>query len=85
MSDIAIMSHHHTKNPEGGFQEQSNYVIWTQIGVKMTHFVTIRVIFKNWTPSLFSKHNDVIVCKISKKFLGCIMRKAVYRPINNFE
>ena len=41
--------------------------------------------FKNWAPSLFSKHNDVIVCKILKTFLGCIMRKAVYRPINNFE
>ena len=47
----------------------------------MTHFVTIRVFSKNWAPSLFPKHNYMIASKISKKFLGCIMRKAVYRLI----
>ena len=51
----------------------------------MTHFVTTRVFFKNWALLPFSIDNDVIVCKISKKFLRCVMRKAVYRPINNFE
>ena len=52
---------------------------------KMIHFGKIRVFFINWTPSYFSKHNDVKLCEIFKNFSECIMRKAAYRPINNLE
>ena len=57
------MSHHHAKfkkNSYSRFQEQSKHIFWTQIGVKMTHFGTKRVFFKNWAPSLFFKDNGVM-------------------------
>ena len=80
------MSHHHTKFKKILRVDSKNKAIklldpnWG----KNVPFCNIRVFFKNWAPSLFFKYNDVIVCKISKKLLGCIMRKTVYRAINNF-
>ena len=59
----SIMSHHHAdfkKNSYSGFLEQSKQVFWAQIGVKMTHFGTRGVFFKNWAALLFLKHNGVM-------------------------
>ena len=46
----------------------------------MTNFGTRGVFFKNWAPSLFFEHNDETVCKVSKKSLWRILRRAAYRP-----
>ena len=46
-------------------------------------FCNNKFFFKNWAASLFSKHNDVIVCKISKKILKKILR--VYHEKSNLQ
>ena len=48
-------------------------------------FCNNRSFFQKLGTIIFFKHNNVTLCKISKDFLGCIMRKAVYRPTNNFD
>ena len=34
---------------------------WAQIGVKLTHFETMGVFFKNWAPPHFFKQNGVML------------------------
>ena len=63
------MSHHHkkfTKIVRVNFKNKASKFLgpsWSKNGP----FCNNKFFFKNWAPSLFSKHNDVIECKISKK------------------